>query len=281
MEPGKEAPDPAGEGDPESCSSSSSSSFQARLWRNLQMGSRSKSRGGISERRSAETSPSLPRAREQPGPSKWAGFRRRKPVLDRVFSSSQPNLCCNSAETLEGPEAGSALRRLREHILHPPRSKGNTPPSSASSSVASSPRLPREKRGADGAPKAEEKEEKEGKGHQHPQQQPLSHQKSSSLPGTACLEQLLQESPTKGKGKGKNTGGASSSPKASPRTAPRSPQDSGVKICNYTKVCSTTESKSLGVVWLLRKQGRGEADRSSLVDFGLVTLQNECSLTPP
>ncbi|XP_062830288.1 multiple C2 and transmembrane domain-containing protein 1 isoform X4 [Anolis carolinensis] len=224
MEPGKEAPDPAGEGDPESCSSSSSSSFQARLWRNLQMGSRSKSRGGISERRSAETSPSLPRAREQPGPSKWAGFRRRKPVLDRVFSSSQPNLCCNSAETLEGPEAGSALRRLREHILHPPRSKGNTPPSSASSSVASSPRLPREKRGADGAPKAEEKEEKEGKGHQHPQQQPLSHQKSSSLPGTACLEQLLQESPTKGKGKGKNTGGASSSPKASPRTAPRSPQ---------------------------------------------------------
>nr|XP_060617776.1 multiple C2 and transmembrane domain-containing protein 1 isoform X2 [Anolis sagrei ordinatus] len=241
MEPGKEAPDSSVGEDPEAASSSSSassSSFQARLWRNLQLGSKSKSRAGISGRRSAETSPSLPRAQGEPGPHKWAGFRRRKPVLDRVFSSSQPNLCCNSTEPLEtpgGPEGGSALRRLREHILHPhprpPRSKGNTPPSSASSSVASSPRLPREKRSADGAPKAEEKqeeeqEEKEGKGlppkHQQQHQQHLSHQKSSSLPGTACLEQLLQESPTKGKGKA--GGGASSSPKASPRPAPRTPQ---------------------------------------------------------
>uniref|UniRef100_A0A8D2JEX2 Multiple C2 and transmembrane domain-containing protein 1 n=1 Tax=Varanus komodoensis TaxID=61221 RepID=A0A8D2JEX2_VARKO len=204
------------------------SSFQARLWRNLQLGSKSKGSGKAgAERRSAETSPSLPRARaaQQPGKgdvlgggggAKWGGFRRRKHVLDRVFSSSQPNLCCSSAEPLEAvsTEAGSALRRLREHLLHhhhhhqgkgqlASRRPDDTPASSsASSSVCSSPLPP-------AAPVSADKESGDHRPGAH-----LSHQKSSSLPGTACLEQLL-ESPAKGKSKGTD-GSRSGSPAVSP-----------------------------------------------------------------
>ncbi|XP_063151484.1 multiple C2 and transmembrane domain-containing protein 1 [Candoia aspera] len=207
------------------------SSFQSRLWRSLQLGSKGKGSGKAgAERRSAETSPSLPRARavDQPakadllagGGGRWGGLRRRKHVLDRVFSSSQPNLCCSSAEPLEAvsTEAGSALRRLREHLLHhhhhhhhqgkggQQQQQGRRPDDtaasfSASSSACSSPLLsaaaPRKDRsGGDGALKAEELPQQPRLGAH------LSHQKSSSLPGgAACLEQLLQESPTKGKAK--------------------------------------------------------------------------------
>lgn len=94
--------------------------------------------------------------------SRWSGFKKRRQVLDRVFSS-QPNLCCSSPEPLEPGGAGiagqgSALRRrIREHLLPPgkgpaaaPGAVGATPPgrrspdstpssSSASSSLSSSP----------------------------------------------------------------------------------------------------------------------------------------------
>ncbi|XP_053263979.1 multiple C2 and transmembrane domain-containing protein 1 isoform X3 [Podarcis raffonei] len=245
MEPEAAAADKPSDPEPAS-SSSSSSSFQARLWRNLQLGGKSKGgKAEAAERRSAETSPSLPRARaeqQQPpgqpaaakgdllsgGAVKWSGFRRRKHVLDRVFSSSQPNLCCSSAEPLEAvsSEAGSALRRLREHILHhhhhhhqgrgqPPSPQGRRPDdaraasSSASSSLCPSPAAPARAdrgRGGDGPPQAE-------KGEELPPPPPrpgahLSHQKSSSLPGTACLEQLLQESPTKGKARAREGSGS-------------------------------------------------------------------------
>ncbi|XP_013925934.1 PREDICTED: multiple C2 and transmembrane domain-containing protein 1 [Thamnophis sirtalis] len=221
----------AGEGEP-------ASSFQSRLWRSLQLGGKGKgsSKAGA-ERRSADTSPSLPRSRaaEQPAKadllaggvvvgSRWGGLRRRKHVLDRVFSSSQPNLCCSSAEPLEGvsAEAGSALRRLREHLLHHPQGKGgqqhgrgaDDPPASPSST--SSAAAPEKERvvGGDGALKAEAREK--------PPQPPrlgahLSHQKSSSLPGnTTCLEQLLEDAPAKGKAKGPE---GSSSPSGSPRSS--------------------------------------------------------------
>ncbi|XP_060091667.1 multiple C2 and transmembrane domain-containing protein 1 isoform X2 [Heteronotia binoei] len=229
MEPGKEpgalsaSADKPGEQEPPS-------SFQARLWKNLQLGGK----GGkvAAERRSAETSPSLlrPAAASQPpskgdlasggGGAKWGGFKRRKHVLDRVISSSQPNLCCSSAEPLEAgsTEAGSALRRLREHFLHHPQGRGQqhaAASSSASSSVCSSPLPPPAparagKGGGDGPPKARtaEGEQEARRPGTH-----LSHQKSSSLPGTTCLEQLLQESPTKGKAKGTQGG---SSPAVSP-----------------------------------------------------------------
>lgn len=222
----------AGEGEP-------ASSFQSRLWRSLQLGGKGKGKGSGkagAERRSADTSPSLPRSRatEQPakadllaggvsvGVARWGALRRRKHVLDRVFSSSQPNLCCSSAEPLEAvsAEAGSALRRLRGHLLHYPQSKGgqqqhgrgpDDPPASPSS--VSSAAVPEKDRvvGEDGALKTEAREE--------PPQPPrlgahLSHQKSSSLPGnTACLEQLLQDSPAKDKAKGPEGSG---SPSGSP-----------------------------------------------------------------
>uniref|UniRef100_A0A670J848 Multiple C2 and transmembrane domain-containing protein 1 n=1 Tax=Podarcis muralis TaxID=64176 RepID=A0A670J848_PODMU len=212
MEPEAAAADKPSDPEP-----ASSSSFQARLWRNLQLGGKSKGgKAAAAERRTEQQQQPL----EQPaaakgdllsgGAVKWSGFRRRKHVLDRVFSSSQPNLCCSSAEPLEAvsSEAGSALRRLREHILHhhhhqgrgqPPSPQGRRPDdaraasSSASSSLCPSPLPPPSPLPRPGA---------------H-----LSHQKSSSLPGTACLEQLLQESPTRGKARAREGSG---SPRANP-----------------------------------------------------------------
>ncbi|XP_054434581.1 multiple C2 and transmembrane domain-containing protein 1 isoform X2 [Pteronotus mesoamericanus] len=200
-----------------------SSSFQARLWKNLQLGvgkskgGGSSGRAGDQERRPAATpSPSPP----PPGGrrdalagvggtgSRWIGFKKRKQVLDRVFSSSQPNLCCSSTEALEpgGPgkaEQGSTLRRrIREHLL--PAGKGpaaaagaggGTPPggrspdsapssSSASSSLSSSPQPP---------PRGDRARD-EGAQHRSTAVH-LCHQKSSSLPGTTNLEQLLEPPP--------------------------------------------------------------------------------------
>ncbi|XP_035148106.1 multiple C2 and transmembrane domain-containing protein 1 isoform X6 [Callithrix jacchus] len=204
-----------------------SSSFQARLWKNLQLGvGRSKvggggggsGRAGGPERRTADTpSPSPPPPGGTRGApaggsgagSRWSGFKKRKQVLDRVFSSSQPNLCCSSPEPLEpGSAAGRAeqgftlRRRIREHLL--PAGKGpvaavgaagGTPPggrspdsapssSSASSSLSSSPQPPPR-----GDRARDEGERRRGPGAH------LCHQKSSSLPGTACLEQLLEPPP--------------------------------------------------------------------------------------
>ncbi|KAM8777309.1 multiple C2 and transmembrane domain-containing protein 1 isoform 3-T3 [Rhynchonycteris naso] len=199
-----------------------SSSFQARLWKNLQLGvtkskgSGSSRRAGGQERLTAATlSPSTP----PPGArrdtlagggstgSRWIGFKKRKQVLDRVFSSSQPNLCCSSTEPLQPggsgrAEQGSTLRRIREHLLPTGRGPaaaagagGVTPPggrspdsapssSSASSSLSSSPQpLPRGDRARD-----EGAQRRGPAGH-------LCHQKSSSLPGTTSLEQLLEPPP--------------------------------------------------------------------------------------
>ncbi|XP_062068380.1 multiple C2 and transmembrane domain-containing protein 1 isoform X2 [Lepus europaeus] len=207
----------AAAGEPEPAAAPSS--FQARLWKNLQLGvGKSKGggggRAGAPERRTADSpSPSPPppgRTRDGPAGagSRWSGFKKRKQVLDRVFSSSQPNLCCSSPEPLEPGGAGRAeqgstlRRRLREHLL--PAGKGSsagagaaraTPPgglspdsaassSSASSSLSSSPQPP-----ARGERARDEDGRRRGPGAH------LCHQKSSSLPGTACLEQLLEPPP--------------------------------------------------------------------------------------
>ncbi|XP_066237956.1 multiple C2 and transmembrane domain-containing protein 1 isoform X2 [Saccopteryx leptura] len=211
-------PRAAAVGSPESAAASSS--FQARLWKNLQLGvTKSKGSGGSrraggQERRTAATpspSPPPPGARrgalagEGGTGSRWIGFKKRKQVLDRVFSSSQPNLCCSSTEPLEPggsgrAEQGSTLRRrIREHLLPVGRgpaaaagASGVTPPggrspdsapssSSASSSLSSSPQPPpRGDRARD-----EGAQRRGPAGH-------LCHQKSSSLPGTTSLEQLLE-----------------------------------------------------------------------------------------
>ncbi|XP_051038736.1 multiple C2 and transmembrane domain-containing protein 1 isoform X5 [Phodopus roborovskii] len=210
-------PRAAAAGEPEPASSPS---FQARLWKNLQLGvGKGKGGGGGRtggpERRTAATatpSPPPPRATQDAlavvgsTGSRWSGFKKRKQVLDRVFSSSQPNLCCSSPEPLEPggagrAEQGSALRRrIREHLL--PVAKGpataagtagvtppggrspDSAPSSASSSLSSSPQPPprRDRDRDEGA-------RRRGSGVH------LCHQKSSSLPGTACLEQLLEPAP--------------------------------------------------------------------------------------
>ncbi|XP_047586054.1 multiple C2 and transmembrane domain-containing protein 1 isoform X2 [Lutra lutra] len=212
-------PRAAAAGSPEPAAASS---FQARLWKNLQLGvGKSKGGGGARaggpERRTADTpspSPPLPRGRRDAlagvggAGSRWSGFKKRKQVLDRVFSSSQPNLCCSSPEPLEPggagrTEQGSTLRRrIREHLLPAGKGQtttagaaGGTPPggrspdsapssSSASSSLSSSPQPPaRGDRARD-----------EGARRRGPEAH-LCHQKSSSLPGTACLEQLLEPPP--------------------------------------------------------------------------------------
>ncbi|XP_017369584.1 multiple C2 and transmembrane domain-containing protein 1 isoform X1 [Cebus imitator] len=218
-------PRAAAAGEPEPAAASSS--FQARLWKNLQLGvGRSKvgggggggGRAGGPERRTADTlsaSPPPPggtRGAPAGGSgagSRWSGFKKRKQVLDRVFSSSQPNLCCSSPEPLEPggaagrAEQGSTLRRrIREHLL--PAGKGpvatagaagGTPPggrspdsapssSSASSSLSSSPQPPPR-----GDRARDEGARRRGPGAH------LCHQKSSSLPGTACLEHLLEPPP--------------------------------------------------------------------------------------
>ncbi|XP_073446013.1 multiple C2 and transmembrane domain-containing protein 1 isoform X1 [Dendrobates tinctorius] len=174
-------------------SETQSSSFQARLFRNLQLGRSRKSAGSNhqsgakpgAERRTAPCpSPPAARRREQenymeeavPGIIRWTGLKRRRQALDRVFSSSQPNLCCSGVESIPSsapcsspgsiantPEPGSTLRRLRDHLLPHSRTPG-----------------PAKDRDGDSA----------ATGHQ------LSHQKSSSLPGTACIENLLLGSST-------------------------------------------------------------------------------------
>ncbi|XP_045704229.1 multiple C2 and transmembrane domain-containing protein 1 isoform X6 [Phyllostomus hastatus] len=213
-------PRAAAEGSPEPAASSS---FQARLWKNLQLGvvkskgSGSSGRAGGQERRPAATpspSPPPPGGRREAlagvggTGSRWIGFKKRKQVLDRVFSSSQPNLCCSSTEALEpgGPgkaEQGSTLRRrIREHLL--PAGKGSaaaagagggTPPggrspdsapssSSASSSLSSSPQPP---------PRGDRARDEGAR--RRGTAALLCHQKSSSLPGTTNLEQLLEPPP--------------------------------------------------------------------------------------
>ncbi|XP_053442479.1 multiple C2 and transmembrane domain-containing protein 1 isoform X10 [Nycticebus coucang] len=208
-------PRAAAAGEPEPAAAASS--FQARLWRNLQLGvgrSKGGGRAGGPERRTADTPSASP---PPPGDtlasvggagSRWSGFKKRKQVLDRVFSSSQPNLCCSSPEPLEPGGAGrteqrsTLRRRIREHLL--PAGKGLataagaagvTPPggrspdsapssSSASSSLSSSPQPPPR-----GDRARDERARQRGPGAH------LCHQKSSSLPGTACLEQLLEPPP--------------------------------------------------------------------------------------
>ncbi|XP_053519541.1 multiple C2 and transmembrane domain-containing protein 1 isoform X13 [Artibeus jamaicensis] len=212
-------PRAAAAGSPEPAASSS---FQARLWKNLQLGvvkskgSGSSGRAGGQERRPAATpspSPPPPGGRREAlagvggTGSRWIGFKKRKQVLDRVFSSSQPNLCCSSTEALEpgGPgkaEQGSTLRRrIREHLL--PAGKGpaaagaggGTPPggrspdsapssSSASSSLSSSPQPP---------PRGDRARDEGAR--RRGTAALLCHQKSSSLPGTTNLEQFLEPPP--------------------------------------------------------------------------------------
>ncbi|XP_075449345.1 multiple C2 and transmembrane domain-containing protein 1 isoform X2 [Ascaphus truei] len=180
------------------------SSFQARLWKNLQLGKsrRSGGRAGAERRSAGAPCPSPPPIRKGdsgsageplevvvPGMIRWSVLKRRNQVLDRVFSSSQPNLCCPGVESLPPsapcsspssiagtPEPGSALRRLKEHLL--PHSRAGQ----ARDGHPHHPPAPKPGASPPGTPLRVHT----ASGHR------LSHQKSSSLPGGDCLEHLLQ-----------------------------------------------------------------------------------------
>ncbi|XP_050966039.1 multiple C2 and transmembrane domain-containing protein 1 isoform X4 [Labeo rohita] len=79
----------------ESAKDPQSTSYQRRMWRNFQ------------EKTKPFLSPKLGSERRSSGDAKkesglWMFKRKKKQVLDRVFSSSQPNLCCSTPPSFVG-----------------------------------------------------------------------------------------------------------------------------------------------------------------------------------
>ncbi|XP_066567929.1 multiple C2 and transmembrane domain-containing protein 1 isoform X3 [Amia ocellicauda] len=139
-------------------------SYQKRIWKNLQEKTKPflSSKTG-SERRSAE-------GKRETG--KWMFMRKKKQVLDRVFSSSQPNLCCSAAVRLD-----------RDKSLCCTPEPGCSKPASGLKQVG-----PRDAESA-----GLSKQTVAGRGSPKPavSHLVLSHQKSSSL-GSACFERLVE-----------------------------------------------------------------------------------------
>ncbi|NP_001129455.1 uncharacterized protein LOC797835 [Danio rerio] len=149
----------------ESAKDPQSSSYQRRMWRNFQEKTKpflSPKLG--SERRSAD-------AKKESG--LWMFKRKKKQVLDRVFSSSQPNLCCST------PPAFAGTRTLCEE-----------PDSGAAKGLGISPLAV-----TDGA--SVSKPEISVSAHGSPKllvsHLAMSQQKSSSL-GSSCFEKLVVDS---------------------------------------------------------------------------------------
>ncbi|XP_030636827.1 multiple C2 and transmembrane domain-containing protein 1 [Chanos chanos] len=140
-----------------------SSSYQRRMWKNFQ------------EKTKPFLSPKLGTERRSGDGKKetglWMFKRKKKQVLDRVFSSSQPNLCCSTPPSLE------ADRSLGSN-QDPSRGKGQgvSPLASTDGASASKPEL-----SGHGSPKLTVSH------------LVMSHQKSSSL-GSACFEKLVVDS---------------------------------------------------------------------------------------
>uniref|UniRef100_A0A667YU11 Zgc:194908 n=1 Tax=Myripristis murdjan TaxID=586833 RepID=A0A667YU11_9TELE len=141
-------------------------SYQRRMWKNFQ------------EKTKPWLSPKLGSERRgaggAEGSKKESGlwmFKRKKKQLDRVFSSSQPNLCCSTPAPFEGdkkslggdavPGTSGAGKPLQQ------------PLGAAAGATGSKPELT-----AHGSPKLPVS------------QLIMSHQKSSSL-GSACFEKLV------------------------------------------------------------------------------------------
>ncbi|XP_043096715.1 multiple C2 and transmembrane domain-containing protein 1 isoform X2 [Puntigrus tetrazona] len=149
----------------ESAKDPQSTSYQRRMWRNFQEKTKpflSPKLG--SERRSGD-------AKKESG--LWMFKRKKKQVLDRVFSSSQPNLCCST------PPSFVSDRTLREQ-----------PDSGAGKGLGISPLA-----AADGA--SVSKPEISVSAHGSPKllvsHLVMSQQKSSSL-GSTCFEKLVVDS---------------------------------------------------------------------------------------
>lgn len=144
-------------------------SYQRRVWKNFQ------------EKTKPLLSPKLGMERRgttggAEGSKKESGlwmFKRKKKHLDRVISSSQPNLCCSSPAPLEGDkpyesDAAPGTSAGGEPLLHPL--------GAACGATGSKPELT-----AHGSPKL-------------PISQLIMHQQKSSSLGSACFEKLVMDS---------------------------------------------------------------------------------------
>lgn len=143
-------------------------SYQRRMWKNFQ------------EKTKPWLSPKLGSERRGTGGAEgnkkesglWM-FKKKKKQLDRVFSSSQPNLCSTPA-AFEGDASfggdaapGTSGACGVQPLLHPP--------GAASGATGSKPEL-----SACGSPKL-------------PVSQLITHQQKSSSLGSACFEKLVME----------------------------------------------------------------------------------------
>lgn len=136
-------------------------SYQRRMWKNFQ------------EKTKPWLSPKLGSERRgaggAEGSKKESGlwmFKRKKKQLDRVFSSSQPNLCCSPPAPFKGDKSlgGDSV---------PGTSSDGQPLGAASGATGSKPELT-----AHGSPKL-------------PVSQLIMYQQKSSSLGSACFEKLV------------------------------------------------------------------------------------------
>lgn len=152
--------------DESSAKGQESLSYQRRMWKNFQ------------EKTKPWLSPKLGSERRgaggAEGSKKESGlwmFKRKKKHLDRVFSSSQPNLCCSTPGSFEGDKKSIGSDAV------PGTSKDGQPLThplgAASGATGSKPELT-----AHGSPKL-------------PVSQLITYQQKSSSLGSACFEKLV------------------------------------------------------------------------------------------
>lgn len=141
-------------------------SYQRRVWKNIQ----DKTKPLLSPKLGLERRGAAEGSKKESG--LWM-FKRKKKHLDRVISSSQPNLCCSSPAPFQGEktyesDAAPGASAGGEPLLHPL--------GAACGATGSKPELT-----AHGSPKL-------------PISQLITHQQKSSSLGSACFEKLVMDS---------------------------------------------------------------------------------------
>lgn len=143
-------------------------SYQRRVWKNFQ----EKTKPLLSPKLGLERRGTTGGAEGSKKESGLWMFKRKKKHLDRVISSSQPNLCCSSPAPFEGvqpheSDAAPGTSAGGEPLLHPL--------GAACGAAGSKPEL-----AAHGSPKL-------------PMPQLIMHQQKSSSLGSACFEKLVMD----------------------------------------------------------------------------------------
>lgn len=144
-------------------------SYQRRVWKNFQ----EKTKPLLSPKLGLERRGTTGGAEASKKESGLWMFKRKKKHLDRVISSSQPNLCCSSPAPFEGEktyeiDAVPGSSAGGEPLLHPL--------GAACGATGSKPELT-----AQGSPKL-------------PVSQLIMHQQKSSSLGSTCFEKLVMDS---------------------------------------------------------------------------------------